>query len=270
MPQSEEGPEAAGPKPRKLLEAFGDRKTLFAWGRDPRCIVNYGALVQRMRTGRWTLEDALTKPADPAVGARAAAIAARKKGDEKRQRIRELVRSGSPTLAALARELDTDVSSIHHHISVMPDAEAIKSKMRANRGAPATATRLTAFGVTKTLTEWLQDPRCAVSRNTLRKRLAERWPPNDALTTPGWLPKPDKPTSWQPSRPLRPRELQILQAISRGLGSREIAQELGITFDTARDYRKELYRVLGARSEGHAVAIAYEAGILGPRAEAAE
>uniref|UniRef100_UPI000AB979D5 hypothetical protein n=1 Tax=Nocardia vaccinii TaxID=1822 RepID=UPI000AB979D5 len=41
---------------------------------------------------------------------------------------------------------------------------------------------ITAFGQQKTLTEWAKDPRCVVSRETVRTRLALGWSPEDAIT----------------------------------------------------------------------------------------
>lgn len=44
---------------------------------------------------------------------------------------------------------------------------------------------LTAFGETKPLTEWLDDPRCVVGENTLRKRIyIIKWPDEKSLSTP--------------------------------------------------------------------------------------
>jgi hypothetical protein len=44
--------------------------------------------------------------------------------------------------------------------------------------------RISAFGEERILRDWLDDPRCVVSRQTLRKRLREGWSPEDAITTP--------------------------------------------------------------------------------------
>lgn len=244
----------------RAFAAFGESKILSEWARDPRCAVKPMTLRHRMNSGKWTLESALTTAADPRSGPHAGAAANKAKGEPVRQRIRELVADGAPSIKVLAAAIGRSEAVIHHHITVMPDAQEIRAQMQANRAPRGPA--ITAFGETKTLGQWIADPRCSVSRNTLRKRVADGWRPEDAITTPGWLSKPDAPTIPQPSRPLRRRERQILDAMTRGLGSREIAHELGITFATARDYRKELYKVLNARSEGHAVAIAYEAGIL--------
>jgi hypothetical protein len=46
----------------------------------------------------------------------------------------------------------------------------------------STSLRLTAFGETKTATQWARDPRCAVSYDTLLNRLASGWPADLAIT----------------------------------------------------------------------------------------
>lgn len=44
---------------------------------------------------------------------------------------------------------------------------------------------VTAFGESKSLTEWMEDPRCEVPRlATLWKRINDGWPPESALTRP--------------------------------------------------------------------------------------
>jgi hypothetical protein len=49
-----------------LLTAFGETKTVVEWSEDPRCVVGYVALVQRVRKGKnWTPEEVLTTPLQP-------------------------------------------------------------------------------------------------------------------------------------------------------------------------------------------------------------
>lgn len=55
--------------------------------------------------------------------------------------------------------------------------------------------RETAFGETKTLTEWTRDSRCLVSFNTLRTRIASGWTVENALT------KPIRVTARWPAKP---------------------------------------------------------------------
>ncbi len=172
-----------------MFEAFGESKILAEWSRDPRCTVKYMTLRRRMKAGTWKLEDALAVPADPRSGQRAGAEANRTKGESLRQRIRELVADGAPSIKALAEQTGRPESIIHHHIAaMMPDGEDMLAQMEANR--TPRAARAVAFGETKTLGQWTRDARCVVSPNTLRKRLAEGWCPEDALITPAWLSDP--------------------------------------------------------------------------------
>jgi hypothetical protein len=53
--------------------------------------------------------------------------------------------------------------------------------------------RLIAFGETKTLLEWLYDPRCAVGEHALRSRIRMGWTPETAITTPSREKKNPKP-----------------------------------------------------------------------------
>jgi hypothetical protein len=50
------------------LTAFGETKTVAAWVRDPRCVVSYGCLRDRLQLLGWEVEDALTKPIRPITG----------------------------------------------------------------------------------------------------------------------------------------------------------------------------------------------------------
>jgi DNA-binding CsgD family transcriptional regulator/DNA-binding Xre family transcriptional regulator len=93
--------------------------------------------------------------------------------------------------------------------------------------------------------------RQAVSLSTL-----EAWA--EALDMRLTLTPVDPPTGVHLSR----RERQVLELIAQGLESQEIAERLGIGERTARDYRKTLYKALGARSGGHAVALGYQYGLL--------
>ncbi len=57
--------------------------------------------------------------------------------------------------------------------------------MDENATAPACPRMIEAFGETKTIRAWARDPRCAVSEDTLRRRVVDlAWPAQAALTTP--------------------------------------------------------------------------------------
>ena len=61
---------------------------------------------------------------------------------------------------------------------------------------------------------------------------------------------------------LSPVQLRILQRMSNGARHAEIEAELGIAYETLREYQKQIYRTLGARNASHAVAIGFRSGIL--------
>jgi DNA-binding NarL/FixJ family response regulator len=63
--------------------------------------------------------------------------------------------------------------------------------------------------------------------------------------------------------PLPPRMAEALEFAAQGIGFRAMADALGISPFTARSHRERLRKALGATTVAHAVAIAWEAGLLG-------
>lgn len=61
-----------------------------------------------------------------------------------------------------------------------------------------------------------------------------------------------------------PRLTETLHGLAAGDGSGDAAASLGIAANTVKMHRKHLYRVLGARSGSHAVAIACCLGLHAP------
>jgi DNA-binding NarL/FixJ family response regulator len=59
------------------------------------------------------------------------------------------------------------------------------------------------------------------------------------------------------------RELEILELVSRGFESPEIARSLHVSRDTVRTHVAHVLRKLGARTRAEAVAIAVRGGLLG-------
>jgi DNA-binding NarL/FixJ family response regulator len=57
-----------------------------------------------------------------------------------------------------------------------------------------------------------------------------------------------------PAPRLSPRQLETLELLTAGLSTREIAAELGVTLETARNYIRRLLKSLGAHSRVEAVA----------------
>jgi DNA-binding NarL/FixJ family response regulator len=61
---------------------------------------------------------------------------------------------------------------------------------------------------------------------------------------------------------LSPREREVLLLLSRGLGNREIGEELGVSIETVKTHIERLYKRLGVTSRTDAVAKALRAGII--------
>lgn len=62
---------------------------------------------------------------------------------------------------------------------------------------------------------------------------------------------------------LTDREMQALRGVAAGCTSDEIGRGLGVTADTVKTHLRKVYRKLCARDRAHAVALAYESGVLG-------
>lgn len=61
---------------------------------------------------------------------------------------------------------------------------------------------------------------------------------------------------------LTPREVEVLSLIARGLGNKEVADELGTSDGTIRIHVQHILSKLGASDRTHAVSIALQRGIL--------
>ncbi|MGH2657663.1 MAG: response regulator [Actinomycetota bacterium] len=64
----------------------------------------------------------------------------------------------------------------------------------------------------------------------------------------------DRPSS--PEAPLSPREVEILQKIAYGATTKEVADQLGISFHTVKTHLERIFEKLGANDRAQAVAIA--------------
>jgi DNA-binding NarL/FixJ family response regulator len=61
---------------------------------------------------------------------------------------------------------------------------------------------------------------------------------------------------------LTPREVEVLSLIAKGLGNKEIADQLGTSDGTIRIHVQHILSKLGASDRTHAVSIAFQRGIL--------
>lgn len=61
---------------------------------------------------------------------------------------------------------------------------------------------------------------------------------------------------------LRPREVEYLTLVAKGLRRREIAEVMGIATTTVKSHHEEALRTLGARTAAEAVYEAFQKGIF--------
>ncbi|WP_280313965.1 hypothetical protein [Nocardia wallacei] len=146
---------------RGMIVAFGQRKTLAEWSKDPRCVVKREALRTRLAIG-WKAEDALTRP--------------------KHERpTMEFTHEGrTMTLLGWAKHSGIKYKTLYRRITTggMTFADALaKGPEGAHFLIPVTA-----FGETKPMYQWAYDARAQCSVDTLRRRLREGWDPEQAIT----------------------------------------------------------------------------------------
>ncbi len=90
----------------------------------------------------------------------------------------------------------------------------------------------------------------------ITRRLVERFAvPNDDARDPP--PRPDA---------LTPRELEILQHLGTGLSNAELAARFQLSEATVKTHVARIFAKLGLRDRAQAVVIAYETGLITPRA----
>jgi DNA-binding NarL/FixJ family response regulator len=66
----------------------------------------------------------------------------------------------------------------------------------------------------------------------------------------------------KPEAPLSPREVEILQQVAYGATTKEVADELGISFHTVKTHLERIFEKLGANDRAQAVAIAIRQGLV--------
>jgi DNA-binding CsgD family transcriptional regulator len=62
--------------------------------------------------------------------------------------------------------------------------------------------------------------------------------------------------------PLTRQEWRVLRAMSLGMTSVEIAEDMGISPETVKDHRKSIHRKFNVRQSHQAVAVGYQRDLL--------
>ena len=149
-----------------LISAFGECKSVLEWTRDPRCVVSLMTLLNRSRTG-WEGDASITTPSNAPA-----------------DRFRRLIEAFGETKSIADWQQDprakVDAGVILSRLKEdwKPEAAIATESLEKANLKPRMPSRLY-HG--RTITEWLNDPRCRVSRFTLERNLRGLMPIEEAL-----------------------------------------------------------------------------------------
>lgn len=215
-------------KPQQYT-AFGESKSLAEWSQDDRCKVSRSILRKRVSKEGRALEEAMTTPPGTGQGPRKPRRKYKAFGEEK-------------TAGAWARDERCVVTqqSLNYRLKVLD--WPIEKAMTWPAWKPEGEGQYTAFNETKTLSEWAQDQRCIVSRDTLSDRVRNKhWSLEKALTTP----KDTRPLSTITATTTVDRDgtthsmkVPGYEAFGRVLPAKEWATQTGLSTATVRKYAK--------------------------------
>lgn len=149
------------------VKAFGETKSYAAWEEDSRCVVDQWALCKRVANG-WDPEAAMTTPANGATPDTSPVSAF---GETKSI----MAWSRDPRCATSGRNLYNRIRDLGW------DAE----KAITTPDKEFNTVLVTAFGETKSISEWSRDSRCKTTYAGLKKRICKMGLPAEfAITTP--------------------------------------------------------------------------------------
>jgi DNA-binding NarL/FixJ family response regulator len=80
--------------------------------------------------------------------------------------------------------------------------------------------------------------------------------------------RPTTPVTPEALRELTPREAEVLRLVAEGLSNAEIAERLVLSEETIKTHVGHVFAKLGVRDRAQSVVIAYESGLVTPRADA--
>lgn len=157
----------------RFYEAFGETKCLFDWGDDPRCKVGIWTLRSRMDKEHWQgrFEEAMTIKDDS------------KRASKVGKHTKQLTAFGETkniTDWSKDKRCVVGFDRLRDRIAWgWEHKKAITTIQEDNKEI-----KLTAFGESKSMTNWLKDERCVVKRDALRDRYRKGWNHEDCITIP--------------------------------------------------------------------------------------
>lgn len=166
----------------ELWKAFGEEKTVRQWTQDPRCQVNDRVLRHRLKKGM-NPEEAISRPVS-VYEHFYEAFGETKSLKEWSQDSRCAVRFGA-LCQRLMRSWSMEDALTTPPLSKgcpLPPKEMEDKKPFARRLPQGNDALFEAFGESKTLLDWVKDPRCKVPYLRLRARLIKGWKIEDALS----------------------------------------------------------------------------------------
>ena len=80
--------------------------------------------------------------------------------------------------------------------------------------------------------------------------------------------RPSAPVTPEALRELTPREAEVLRLVAEGMSNAEIAERLVVSEETVKTHVSHVFTKIGVRDRAQAVVVAYESGLVTPRADA--
>lgn len=156
----------------RYYTAFGDEMCLFDWANDSRCVVSMWTLRSRANNKFWEgrFQEALTTPVEDRK-----TIASRN------------IRNYKITAWGETKHMADWRKDSRCKIGINALRDRIKNGWDAEKAMTEIVVRkrdvmITAFGETKSMTNWLKDERCVVKIDAFRTKLRDGWKPEDAMT----------------------------------------------------------------------------------------
>ncbi|MFG2115519.1 hypothetical protein ACGFRB_23315 [Streptomyces sp. NPDC048718] len=165
-------PRAAWPRDRRTdrynwelargpITAFGEAKSLSVWAKDPRCAVTRETLRTRLALG-WEPADAITRER------------------HEKPTLQHTYQGRTLTLRGWAEQSGIRYHTLYRRLT--KSGMSFEEALLKGPDGPDFALPVRAFGETKPLSHWAVDPRANCSVTTMRRRMAQGWDAEQAIS----------------------------------------------------------------------------------------